>query len=197
MPRRLHARRRVLAALTAGMASTVASVGATLFGAPGIALAKESAARFTPWKGGATPPLVLKDRQGRTHDLAAYRGRVVLVNFWATWCEPCLEEMPSLEDLQDRLKDRPFALLTINMEESDAKVERFLQSTLLLEDSLVVLFDRFGTVAKQWKARMLPVSFLIGPDGRIRFTVLGAANWSARETVAQIDRLMPARSHRG
>jgi len=188
--RRLHARRRVLAVLGAGMATTLIS-------APGVAFAKQAAARFTPWKGGATPPLVLKDGRGRTHDLAAYRGRVVLVNFWATWCEPCLEEMPSLEDLQDRLKDRPFTLLTVNMEESDAKVERFLQSTLLQEDSLVVLFDRFGTVAKEWKARMLPVSFLIGPDGRIRYSVLGAANWSAQETVSRIERLMPAGSGRG
>jgi thiol-disulfide isomerase/thioredoxin len=189
MRRRLHARRRVLAALAASVAN--------LFGAPGVAFAKLAAARFAPWKAGATPPLVLKDRRGRTHDLAAYRGRVVLVNFWATWCEPCLEEMPSLEDLQDRLKDRPFTLLAVNMEESDAKVERFLQSTVLQEDSLVVLFDRFGTVAKDWKARMLPVSFLIGPDGRIRYSVLGAANWSAKETISQIERLMPARSGRG
>ena len=170
---------------------------ATLSGVPAISFAKAAAARFAPWKGGATPPLVLKDGRGRTHDLAAYRGRVVLVNFWATWCEPCLEEMPSLEDLQDRLKDRPFTLLAVNMEESDARVARFLQSTLLQEDSLVVLFDRFGTVAKQWKARMLPVSFLIGPDGRIRDTVLGAADWSAKQTVSRIERLMPVPSARG
>ena len=188
----LRARRRVLAALAAGMAS----VGTFLLGVPVVSNAKEAAARFAAWKGGATPPLVLKDRKGRTHDLAAYRGKVVLVNFWATWCEPCRDEMPSLEELQDRLKGRPFVLLTVNMEESDAKVTGFLQSTMLMEDSLVVLFDRFGTAAKDWKARMLPVSFLIGPDGRIRETLLGAANWSAKEVVSQIERLMPAKGGR-
>jgi len=188
----LRARRRVLAALAAGMAS----VGTFLLGVPAVSNAKEAAARFAAWKGGATPPLVLKDRKGRTHDLAAYRGKVVLVNFWATWCEPCRDEMPSLEELQDRLKGRPFVLLTVNMEESDAKVTGFLQSTMLMEDSLVVLFDRFGTAAKDWKARMLPVSFLIGPDGRIRETLLGAANWSAKEVVSQIERLMPAKGGR-
>ena len=186
----------MLAALATGMTSRILPVGALLSLVPDTLLAKEAAARFAAWKGGATPPLVLKDRKGRTHDLATYRGKVVLVNFWATWCEPCRDEMPSLEELQDRLKDRPFALLTVNMEESDAKVTGFLQSTMLMEDSLVVLFDRFGTAAKDWKARMLPVSFLIGPDGRIRETLLGAANWSAKEVVSQIERLMPAKGGR-
>ncbi|OGT82121.1 MAG: hypothetical protein A3H91_17315 [Gammaproteobacteria bacterium RIFCSPLOWO2_02_FULL_61_13] len=184
----MRARRRVLA----GMACAALAAAAASLAAPVAAAAKAAGARFTPWKGRATPPLVLKDARGRTHDLAAYRGRVVLVNFWATWCEPCLEEMPSLEALQDRLKGRPFTLLTVNMQESEGKVRQFLQSTLLQDDSLVVLFDGFGTAAKDWKARMLPVSFLVGPDGRIRHTLLGAANWSAAEIVSQIERLMPA-----
>ena len=188
----MRVRRRVLA----GMAYAALAAAAASLAAPVAAAAKAAGARFTPWKGGATPPLVLKDARGRTHDLAAYRGRVVLVNFWATWCEPCLEEMPSLEELQDRLQGRPFTLLTVNMQESAAKVEQFLQSTLLQEDSLVVLFDGFGTVAKDWKARMLPVSFLIGPDGRIRHTLLGAAHWTTAEIVSQIERLMPAKDTR-
>jgi thiol-disulfide isomerase/thioredoxin len=153
--------------------------------------ASAAAVRFSEWRGGATPPLQLKDGQGRDYDLAGFRGKVVLVNFWATWCEPCRDEMPSLEELQERLKGRPFAVLTVNMEESDAKVMRFLQSALLQKDSLTVLYDRFGTVAKAWKARLLPVSFLVGPDGRIHSTLLGAADWTAPEVIAQIEKLMP------
>ena len=113
----------------------MAGVMAAALGAPLAALSKAAGARFTPWKGGTTPPLILKDRRGRTHDLAAYRGRVVL-------------------------------------------------------------FDGFGTVAKDCKARRLPVSFLVGPDGRIRHTLLGAANWTAAEIVSQIERLMPAKDTR-
>lgn len=184
-PVSLPARRRALAALAA-------SVAVLSTGLPLAAFAKGGNAKFSPWKGGSTPALVLKDTRGRTFDLAAYRGQVVLVNFWATWCEPCIEELPSLEALQDRMKGKAFALLTVNMEESDAKVGRFLQSTLLQEDSLTVLYDRFGTAAKEWKARMLPASFLVGPDGRIRQTLVGAADWTSTDIVTQIERLLPA-----
>jgi thiol-disulfide isomerase/thioredoxin len=59
------------------------------------------------WTGGTTPKLVLKDLQGVTHDLATYRGKVVLVNFWATWCEPCRDEMPAMRQLQAKLAGRP------------------------------------------------------------------------------------------
>ena len=171
---------------------------ALLLGASGLLLsallpvqrALAAAMKFSEWKGGATPPLQLKDGQGKDYDLANFRGKVVLVNFWATWCEPCRDEMPSLEELQERLKGRPFALLTVNMEESDAKVTRFLQSALLQKDSLTVLYDRFGKAAKDWKARLLPVSFLVGPDGRIHATLLGAADWTAPEVITRIERLM-------
>ena len=177
-------------ALFIGATRVRPATGASLAPAP-------VAAAPAPVVGHPAPAFTLRTPDGATVALADLRGTVVLVNFWATWCEPCLEEMPSLEDLQDRLKDRPFTLLAVNMEESDARVEQFLQSTLLQEDSLVVLFDRFGTVAKEWKARMLPVSFLIGPDGRIRDTVLGAADWSAKQTVSRIERLMPVPSASG
>ena len=156
-----------------------------------LANAKGEPVKFAAWKGGATPSLVLKDTKGKEHDLAAYRGKLVLVNFWATWCEPCVEEMPSLEDLQDRFKGRPFAVLTVNMGESDAKVTQFLQSTLLRDDGLTVLYDRFGTAGKAWKARMLPVTFMVGEDGRIRQSLLGAANWTSPEVIKQIEQLMP------
>ena len=101
------------------------------------------------------------------------------------------EATDSLEELQEKLKGRPFAVLTVNMEESDAKVGRFLQSALLQKDSLTVLYDRFGNATKAWKARLLPVSFLVGTDGRIHSTLLGAAHWTSPEGIAQIEKLLP------
>ena len=178
-----RARRKALACLGAAAVS--------LWLAAGPAAAKGSTAKFSPWKGGATPSLVLKDGKGREHDLASYRGKLVLVNFWATWCEPCREEMPSLEELQERYKGRPLVVLTVNMEESDAKVARFMDATLLQGDSLTVLYDRFGLIAKAWKARLLPVTFLVGADGRIRASLLGSADWRSPEVIAQIDSLLP------
>src|SRR4051794_33629448 len=80
-----------------------------------------------PWKGGATPALKLRDLNDRPVDLSAMKGRVVLVNFWATWCEPCREEMPALERLGEKLKGRSFELVTVNFGESSGAVQRFLQ----------------------------------------------------------------------
>src|SRR5436853_5476864 len=85
-----------------------------------------AAAELKPWTGGKTPPLVLKDLNGATIDLASYRGKVVLLNFWATWCEPCREEMPSMQELKRKLAGRPFEVLAVNFAESENKVSDFL-----------------------------------------------------------------------
>src|SRR5687768_187253 len=70
---------------------------------------------LAPWSGDPAPALVLKDTQGVTHDLTRYRGKVVLINFWATWCIPCREEMPSMQRLRDRLSGKPFVVLAVNV----------------------------------------------------------------------------------
>src|SRR5467141_2437482 len=71
-----------------------------------------------PWSGGSAPPLELQDLDGAAHRLADYRGKTVLVNFWATWCAPCREEMPSIERLRRTLDGKPFAVLAVNVGES-------------------------------------------------------------------------------
>ena len=90
-------------------------------GLPGLLLAlavcAASAQELKPWSGGVTPPLALLDLEGRPHRLEDYRGKVVLINFWATWCEPCLEEMPSMNRLRASLAGRSFEVLAINLAE--------------------------------------------------------------------------------
>jgi thiol-disulfide isomerase/thioredoxin len=75
------------------------------------------AAELKPWTGGPPPPLTLKDLEGKTHRLADYKGKVVLINFWATWCAPCVQEMPSIQRLKDKLAGRPFVVLAVNLDE--------------------------------------------------------------------------------
>ncbi|MCK7496923.1 MAG: TlpA family protein disulfide reductase [Comamonadaceae bacterium] len=94
------------------------------------------------WSGEATPELKLKDVEGRFHDLREYRGKVVLVNFWATWCEPCRDELPSMMRLRQRFAGRPFEVLAVDAGEGEARVKEFLQKMPL---SFPVLLDtRFG-----------------------------------------------------
>src|SRR4030095_2492247 len=78
-----------------------------------------------PWKSGATPALELKDVDGKLHRLADYRGQVVLLHFWATRCAPRRAELPSMESLRDSLQDRPFAVLAVNVGESERAARDF------------------------------------------------------------------------
>ena len=140
------------------------------------------------WNGGEAPALELEDADGKLHRLSDYRGRVVLVNFWATWCEPCREEMPSMEALRARLQDRPFVILAVNVGEG-ARVTRAFAEKLRLNFPL--LLDRDTKTTKSWGARILPASFILGADGAIRYSYLGALDWSEPQVRAAIERLLP------
>jgi thiol-disulfide isomerase/thioredoxin len=140
-----------------------------------------------PWAGGATPPLVLQDLEGATRDLASLHGRVVLVNFWATWCEPCTAEMPSLQRLRKKLGGQRFAILAVNDGESRQKVEAFLREKKV---TLEVLLDPDQRAVDDWKARGLPTTFLVGADGKVRYSTYGERDWSDAASVALVEGLM-------
>jgi thiol-disulfide isomerase/thioredoxin len=148
-----------------------------------------AAAELRPWRGGATPPLALEDLQGAQHDLAAYRGKVVLVNFWATWCEPCREEMPSIERLKGSLAGEPFEVLAVNLAEPLSRIEKF---AALLPLGFPLLRDRDGSTARAWRAKVLPASFLVAPDGRIRYFAYGELDWSSEAVRNKVRELLPS-----
>jgi thiol-disulfide isomerase/thioredoxin len=165
-----------------------------------LALALSACATFAAaqqlraWPGGATPPLALQDLDGRPHALENYRGKVVLINFWATWCGPCREEMPSINKLRASLAGQPFAVLAVNLGESEPRIRRFMEQVPL---EFTVLLDRDSTVAKAWRARVLPASFLVGPDGRVRYAVIGEYDWEQDAARKAVLGLMPASSPPG
>jgi thiol-disulfide isomerase/thioredoxin len=149
-----------------------------------LALATPALAQeLKPWSGGATPPLELVDLEGKQHRLADYRGKAVLVNFWATWCVPCRDEMPSIERLRASLEGRPFVVLAVNLAEPESRIRKFLES---LEQQAMplrfaILMDRDTKAAKAWQAKLLPATYVIGPDGAIRYRHLGELDWSKPE----------------
>ena len=145
------------------------------------------AAELKRWEGGALPPFELEDLHGRTHRLADYKGKVVLVNFWATWCEPCRAEMPSMDRLRSSLKGKPFEVLAINLAEPLSRIEKFTAAVPL---KFPLLRDRDGSVGKNWRARLLPASFLIGRDGRIRYVAYGELDWMSDAARARINELL-------
>jgi thiol-disulfide isomerase/thioredoxin len=144
-----------------------------------LALALPAAAEeLKPWAGGATPPLELADLRGRKHSLADYRGKVVLVNFWATWCEPCREEMPSMERLRVSLAERPFAVLAVHLAEPESRIAKFLDTVPV---GFPILLDRDTKTTRAWQAKVLPATYIVGPDGAIRYRHVGELDWSKPE----------------
>jgi thiol-disulfide isomerase/thioredoxin len=152
--------------------------------AAGTALAE---ADIKPWKGKAILPLARIDLEGRFVDLNDLQGRVLVVNFWATWCEPCRDEMPSLQRLRERLDGKPFDVLTVNYGESREKISQFLGKEKI---ALPVLLDPEKESAKEWGVGGLPMTFLIDAKGRVRYSVFGECDWSEGPSVAFVEKLL-------
>jgi len=153
------------------------------------AAAAVHAADLRPWTGGPPPALALYDLDGRPHRLSDYRGSVVLINFWATWCGPCRDEMPSIQQLRQKLAGRPFTVLAVNLDEPEARIRRFLAT---INVDFTILLDPERKVARAWDVRILPASFVIGPDGKIRYSLVGEINWGHDLVVSRIAELLPA-----
>ena len=147
-----------------------------------LAASLAGAQELQPWIGGATPALALQGLDGKPHRLENYRGKVVLINFWATWCEPCREEIPSIEKLRATLAGRPFEVLAVNLAEPESRIRAFIERMPM---AYPVLLDKDSLAAKAWGARILPATYLVGPDGRIRYYYRGELDWS-RESVREL-----------
>jgi thiol-disulfide isomerase/thioredoxin len=150
--------------------------------------AAESAGTLEPYTETASPPeLNLADTRGEIHRLADYRGKVVLVNFWASWCPPCIKEMPGLQKLQGKLADRPFSILAVNVGEKRYDVWKF---TKLVDFTLPTPLDIHKRTFSAWGAGVLPTSFLLDTRGQVRYRVQGDLEWDDTAVVALIEELL-------
>jgi peroxiredoxin len=133
-------------------------------------------ARRTPWpRQRPTPALQLPRLDEGSWNLASARGQPVLLNFWATWCEPCRTEMPSLEQLAARHQAQGLQVLAVNFKEGEAAMRRFIANTGL---RLPVLQDRDGAAAKAFGVRIFPSTVAIDRRGRAAFVVVGGFDWA-------------------
>jgi len=124
-----------------------------------------------PLVGSPAPEIALKDLQGRDIKLSDLRGKVVLVNFWATWCKPCKEEMPAMQASYDKLRDKGFVVLAVNELEDTARVAEHIRTH---GHTFEVVMDHNNQVANMYGVVGLPASFLIDPQGIVRERISGS-----------------------
>ena len=133
------------------------------------------------------PALQAQDLHGASKTLADYRGKVVLLNFWASWCPPCLREMPSMERLRVRMAERPLAIVALDSAETPEEVNAYLSRMKL---GFPVLLDPDGSNTQRWKVFALPTSFLLDAEGRVRYVLTGPTEWDEGEALQVIERLL-------
>jgi thiol-disulfide isomerase/thioredoxin len=129
--------------------------------------------------GAAAPQIALPVVGGGTSDLTAERGKVVLVNFWATWCEPCKSEMPGLQQLADELHGQPFRLYSVDLQENADQIQSFEQQYAL---NLYAVIDADGNATRAYGVRALPSTFLIDQHGVLKLQRLGPLATGGPET---------------
>ena len=138
---------------------------------------------------------VLEDIDGKKRRLSDLRGKVVLVNFWATWCPPCRREMPSIERLSLLLKSADFEILAVNVAENLDTVFSFT-GTLEPVPTFPIVFDRDSSVLKAWPVRGLPTSFVLDKQGRIAYRAVGGREFDDPAILAQLRMLLDERQDR-
>lgn len=125
----------------------------------------------------------LKDLTGRPSSLSAYKGKVVFLNFWATWCGPCRAEIPSMEQLYTELKDEGFTIVAVNSQEPLEQVSAFVDDMGM---SFPVLLDSAGKVGAVYGVRAIPTTYIIDPRGAIRGRMVGTRDWYSPEIISAV-----------
>ena len=137
----------------------------------------------------AKEPVVinLKDMNGRNVRLSDFKGKIVFLNFWTTWCPTCRIEMPSMEKLHRKLKDRDFAMVTVNLQESASQVKAFFKQYDL---TFIALLDSTGEVGVAFGIRAIPTTYILDKTGRIIGQVNGPREWDSKDAIALFEKLI-------
>jgi cytochrome c biogenesis protein CcmG, thiol:disulfide interchange protein DsbE len=137
--------------------------------------------------GQAAPSVELATVDGKPVTLASFKGNVVLVDFWASWCGPCGTAFPAIEDLFQEYRTRGFEVLAVNLDEKRRDADRFLADR---PHAMTVAFDPQGKSAKAFGLDGMPTSFLIGRDGKVRFVHVGYTQKTLEDYRREIEQLL-------
>ena len=141
--------------------------------------------------GAPVPGFTLPDLEGRMHALDELRGKVVVLNYWATWCPPCIEEMPSLEKLHEALASKGLAVVAVSVDERFSDIERFVDEWNL---TFTVLHDDGMKVSRSYQTFKYPETYIIDRTGRLKSKVVGARDWVAPSVIRDLVALLNAPS---
>jgi len=177
--------------LRAAMRPVLSCTGALLLSFGAFLAQETTAGELTqiPPPDSPAPSFELKALDGKSHRLEDYRGKVVLLNFWASWCPPCLAELPGIQRLADELANESFQVLLINVAESPFRVAKFMK---LVNSRLTSLLDPDGETFRVWGGSIYPTSFILDAEGRLRYRVLGPSEWHGDGVVAAVRGLLPS-----
>lgn len=143
------------------------------------------------WVDRPAPDFELSDRQGRIHNLSQYRGQVIFLNFWASFCEPCREEMPSMEALVRQYRSQGMIMVAVSQDEGWTDVDQFMNSFLPGQRSaMTVLLDPEGATAQRFGTELLPETYIIDRDGKIVARFVGDYDWTRPEVKQIIEGLL-------
>jgi len=173
-----------------GRRRLVVSLGGLVILALAFGIVWLQSSKYEPLTVGmAAPDFSLPDIEGKTVRLSDYRGKVVFVNFWATWCKPCKEEMPSMEILWENFKSEDFVMLAISMDRVTTKkdIPPFIESMKL---TFPILTDSWGQTDKRYKLMGVPETYIIDQSGVLREKVIGPRDWTLAESVTTIVQLV-------
>jgi peroxiredoxin len=129
------------------------------------------------------PDFALKDIDGKTHRLSDYRGRPVIVNFWATWCPPCRKEIPSMQRAWETIEQQGIAILAVNVGEDEDTIFAFTANYPM---EFPLLMDMDSKVVQEWPVRGLPTTFVVDPRGRLAYRAIGGRAWDDPRLLDQV-----------
>jgi peroxiredoxin len=133
------------------------------------------------------PNFILKNLRGSEVELADLEGKIVFLNFWATWCPPCRTEMPSMQKLYDEFKDEDFVMLAIDLREKVKKVRSFKERLRL---NFPILIDSDGVVSLTYGVRSIPATYLVDREGFLIGGALGARDWASEDSFGLFKKLL-------
>lgn len=178
-------------ALPRRLAVWIALMAVVFFASLAPCPAASESTTLKPWTEGAMRPFRLDDLRGAPRHLQDFKGNVVVLHFFATWCEPCVREITSLQQLAETTRDRPLKIVAINVAEVDLRVRAFFEKRPV---DFPVLLDRDRAATRAWKVSALPSTYVLAPDLTPRLFIEGDLDWTQPDVLAAIGRLYPIKT---